>query len=159
ETGVGLLLGNGDGTFQSAVSDDAAGGNEPAGYLEGRLCANGRPSLELVTIASDGRSVHGPTSALQRTNVYLGNADGTFQKPVFYRTPNVIGLGDPDPAVFREPLAVADFNGDGKLDIAVFNGPFLVDGPGFIVSVLLGNGDGTFQGAYSDYTNIGSNQL
>ncbi|HKB40335.1 MAG TPA: VCBS repeat-containing protein, partial [Gemmataceae bacterium] len=123
ETGVGLLLGNGDGTFQSPVSDGVAGRHVAAADLDGRRYANGRPILDLVTIASDGRSVHGRTSELDGVNVYLGNADGTFQKPVFYRTPNVIGLGDPDPAVFREPLAVADFNGDGKLDIAVFNGP------------------------------------
>jgi hypothetical protein len=42
-----------------------------------------------------------------------------------------------------DAVAVGDFNGDGKLDVAVTN---LVDGT---VSILLGNGDGTFQAAQS----------
>jgi len=59
--------------------------------------------------------------------------------------------GCPDPsfaaarpfAVGRSPqsVAVGDFNGDGRPDLAVAN--FYSDN----VSVLLGNGDGTFQNA------------
>jgi hypothetical protein len=61
-------------------------------------------------------------------SVLLGNGDGTFQAPVAYS----IGA-------FNSPTVpiVGDFNGDGKIDIAV---PNLNQ-----VSVLLGNGDGTFQ--------------
>ena len=42
-------------------------------------------------------------------------------------------------------VAAGDFNGDGKLDLAVSSGTFGVG----IVSVLLGNGDGSFQPALS----------
>jgi hypothetical protein len=60
--------------------------------------------------------------------VLLGNGDGTFQAHVDHATGN-------GPA----NLLSTDFNGDGKLDLAVTNS---VDNT---VSVLLGKGNGTFQ--------------
>jgi hypothetical protein len=57
--------------------------------------------------------------------VLLGNGNGTFQKAITTMTPLAeYGL-----------IALADFTGDGKLDVACGGGDFL----------LLGNGDGTFQ--------------
>jgi FG-GAP-like repeat/FG-GAP repeat len=58
-------------------------------------------------------------------SVLLANGDGTFQPPVYYSL-----------AVSPTDVVVADFNGDGKLDLAVAAGSILV---------MLGNGDGTFQ--------------
>src|SRR5439155_1298688 len=69
-------------------------------------------------------------------SVLLGNGDGTFQAPRSF-------------AVGSSPLsaAVADINGDGRLDLAVANyGNPSVGDLGNVV-VLLGNGDGTFQPA------------
>lgn len=64
--------------------------------------------------------------------VSLANGDGTFKAPVLYSEPfsGVIGTS---------PLVTADFNRDGKLDIAA------VSYPGNQIAVYLGNGDGTFQ--------------
>jgi hypothetical protein len=63
-------------------------------------------------------------------SVLLGKGDGTFQSAVNYPA----GTGSVS-------VAACDFNGDGKLDLAVGN---ISSGN---VSVLLGNGDGTFQSA------------
>jgi hypothetical protein len=70
--------------------------------------------------------------------VALGNGDGTFQTPVSYATQ------------LCYTLAVADFNGDGKLDIVVAH----LDPS--TVSVYLGNGDGTFQAPVDSNTTDGS---
>src|SRR5262249_19754034 len=62
-------------------------------------------------------------------NILLGNGDGTFQSAV-----KVLSAKNPCPT--HSCLASADFNGDGRPDLAVLNTDTL--------SVLLGNGDGTF---------------
>src|SRR5580704_9200258 len=62
--------------------------------------------------------------------VLLGNGDGTFQTPVGYPA------SSPPSVIVVDSLIVADVNGDGNLDLAV---------GGSEVSVLLGNGNGTFQ--------------
>jgi hypothetical protein len=59
--------------------------------------------------------------------VLLGNGDGTFQAAVITSMPTPLG------SILS--LVMADFNGDGKLDLAVGAGNVL----------LVGNGDGTFQ--------------
>ena len=63
-------------------------------------------------------------------SVLLGNGNGTFQAAVNYAA-----------GTSPHSVAVGDFNGDGKADLAVANGN------SNNVSVLLGNGDGTFQAA------------
>jgi hypothetical protein len=70
--------------------------------------------------------------------VSLGKGDGTFQKPAFYTTQ------------LSYSVAVADFNGDGNLDIVVANlNPSTVD-------VYLGKGNGTFKAPISSSTTEGS---
>lgn len=71
-------------------------------------------------------------------SVSLGNGDGTFQKALCL-------AGGPEPAA----VAIGDFNNDGKLDfVVVYRGIADIDNeksvPG-TVSIVLGNGDGTFE--------------
>jgi hypothetical protein len=87
---------------------------------------------------------HGPgttTNAPPGVAVLLGNGNGTFAAPV-----NLFAGAGP------RALAVADLNGDGKPDIVVADAERWAP-PGstiparFAGALLLGNGDGTFQGA------------
>lgn len=93
---------------------------------------NGDGKLDLVVLTGCGT---GPC-----VSILLGNGDGTFQAHIDYPA----GTGD-----LPTSLAVADLNGDGKLDLAVTNQS------SDAVSVLLGNGDGTFQ-PYAAYGAGGS---
>jgi len=119
---VSVLLGNGDGTFQPHV--DYPTGVNPVTVAVGDF--NGDGKLDLAISNSSGNTV----------SILLGNGDGTFQSRVDFGTgvgPGIVGVGD--------------FNTDGHLDLAVA----CSDGVSvYTVSVLLGNGDGTFQ-PHADY--------
>jgi hypothetical protein len=121
---VGVLLGNGDGTFQTPVSYPS-GGSSPFQAVVADVNADGKPD---VVVANESGLVA----------VLLGNGDGTFQAAVTY------GSGGSAPG----HVAVGDVNGDGKLDLVVANvcGSSCTSDLG-TVGVLLGNGDGTFQAA------------
>ena len=118
---VSVLLGNGNGTFQPAVSYGTGSGTGPAFVAVGDFNRDGK--LDLAVANSNSTYV----------SVLLGNGDGTFQTAVNY-----------DVGGAPTSIAVGDFNHDGKLDLAV---AVPVPGPSTYVSVLLGNGDGTFQTA------------
>jgi hypothetical protein len=117
---VGVLLGNGDGTFQGAVTYSSGG--LYAGAVE-LMDLNGDGKLDLV-VASEYVSSSGTNGSV---GVLLGNGDGTFQAVVDTSTPTPLGG--------IRSLALGDFDGDGNVDLALGAGNFL----------LLGNGDGTFK--------------
>ncbi len=133
---VSVLLGNGDGTFQPQnVITLGTGFIGTEAIAAGDFNGDGKLDLAVSTV---GTSASQPWQVL----ILLGNGDGTFQPPTTLATSGF----------FIYSIAVADLNGDGKLDLAVESDA--QDGsdttPG-VVSVLVGNGDGTFQ-PYVSYT-------
>ena len=140
---VSILLGNGDGTFQAAEVY-ASGGAFANSLAVGDFNGDGAPDLAVANgCASDNNAVG--CSASGSVAVLLGNGDGTFQPPVAY------GSGGNN-ATF---VTLADFNGDGNLDLAVSNLGPSAGGSAGVLSLLLGNGDGTFQPA-AGYSSGGS---
>jgi tetratricopeptide (TPR) repeat protein len=125
-TTVGILLGNGDGTFQAPTTYPV--GTNPWYVAVGDL--NGDGILDLAVSCHDN-------GAAGSVSVLLGNGDGTFQAAQGYPA-GWVGFNT-DPA--QNSVAIGDFNGDGKPDLAVVNSA------GNNVSVLLGNGEGTFPAA------------
>jgi hypothetical protein len=129
---VGLLLGNGDGTFQSPTNLTVGG--LPTALAAGDFNHDGNMDLAVTADGSPSGSV---------VSILLGNGNGTFQPHVDY----AVAFG-------TVTVMATDFNADGKLDLIV--GAYGLS-QGGIVSVLFGNGDGTFQ-PHSDYT-VGSPRL
>ena len=125
---VGVLLGNGDGTFQTAVAYPS-GGRAARSIAVEDINGDGKPDLLVANacfnLGSDGCSNNGAVGVL------LGNGDGTFQDAVPYDSGGLTAVS----------VAVADVNGDHKPDLVVANSN------SYAVGVLLGNGDGTFQTA------------
>jgi hypothetical protein len=123
---VAILLGNGDGTFQAAADYGTAGGTSSVAV--GDFNGDGKPDL-VVTNSSDNS-----------VSIFLNSGSGTFPTRKDYAT------GD-----YPTSVVAGDFNGDGKLDLATSECGATPNCAGGSASILLGNGDGTFQ-AHVDYT-------
>ncbi len=120
---VNVLLGKGDGTFLPAIR--TATGSSVSYIAVGDFNHDGK--LDIVALGY----------LVSQVQVLLGNGDGTFQAPLNY------------PTFVPNEVVVADFNGDGNLDLAVANAGYQAN-PGNTVSVFFGKGDGTF-GAANTY--------
>ncbi len=121
---VMILLGNGDGTFQPAVSYPT--GNKPVALVAQDFDGDGEPDLAAVN-QTDGT-----------VTILLGDKVNGVQNGIFGAPPNQ--TSPPSVGALPTAIAAAQFNvtNNANADLVVTNSS------GNTASILLGNGDGTF---------------
>lgn len=134
------FLGNGDGTFQPAKLLFQDFGH----FTVADLNHDGLPDIveyiEPLNTAGD--------ELPYGFNIYLGQPDGTFKLTNTYQPYSGFFsssyLFDNEAPQQRVSPMVADFNGDGNLDIAAFHFAPTFPATTTSLQILAGNGDGTF---------------
>jgi hypothetical protein len=129
---VMILLGNGTGSFTPAAGSPFAAGPVPQALAVGDYNQDGIQDLAAASGVFPGQ-----------VNILLGNGSGGFALTV--GSPIQIGV------VGAYTIATADFNADGKLDLATANSS------GDSSTILLGNGMGGFTEAAGSPFAVGAN--
>jgi hypothetical protein len=126
QNSAAVMLNKGDGTFQPKVEYPVAG--QTQAVAAGDFNGDGRIDV-VVTINT-------PQISLA---LLPGNGDGSFNAAVHF--PNTSGFDSPD-------VVAADLNNDGRLDVVILHSIACFTVPcvaAEVITVMLGNGDGTFQ--------------
>ena len=121
----GVSIANGDGTFKTAVQY-----KYPPGFGGGPMAFgdfNGDGKIDIAMPAGN-----------HTVAVYLGQGDGTFLNPWYSVVPIATGQ-----VIANSSFVAADFNHDGKLDLAIVG----VDDASNTVYILPGGGNGLFSAA------------
>jgi len=118
-----LFLGRGNGTFKTST---VLGDTLSVTYDIEAVDLNGDGNIDLIGA--------GPTGTGGAINVRLGNGNGTFKAESTYSMGNSSSV--------EQSVTTGDLNGDGILDVLSVG----YSGGSGILTVRLGNGNGTFQG-------------
>jgi hypothetical protein len=133
---LAVYMNNGDGSFQPAVFFDA--------ILQGHGVARST-TVAIADVNSDGNADVISSNASGDVTILLGNGDGTLNAPVFGFTLGGAVVGAPcSNCAWYPPAVIADFDGDGFLDI-------VVPDTEFGLAFLKGYNDGTFSASHSYY--------
>jgi hypothetical protein len=126
-----ILLGNGDGTFTAAA---APSGSNVYATIAGDFNGDGKADLAVLSGAYPD-----PATLL----ILLGNGDGSFAAQA-----NSLPVSANSQSLFQS-IVIGDFNGDGKVDLAVSSTypDAVTEYQNLQVGVFLGNGDGSFSTA------------
>ena len=139
---------NGDGNTDLMVDDEDTGmltvllGKGDGTFTVGQSMVYSTFSIAIADFNGDGK-LDAALSGSVETTILLGKGDGTFTA-----APN-------PPQMDSSQLVAADFNGDGKIDLAIagFSNTTFANTP---ITILQGNGDGTFTAAPSQPQSVAS---
>ena len=126
-----VAFGNGDGTFQTATVYTTHGNPNVVSLGD----VNGDGKTDIVYCAYN----------YAKFGVFLNNGSGGFPA-----TPLQVSIGGKTLAT----LSLADYSGDGRLDVLATGGGYLLGTSDSVAVLVRGNGNGTFQTpVLADYTN------